>query len=320
MLIDGKWQDNWTPFQGESDKGEFVRQRSSFRNWITPDGSAGRTGNPGFKAELGRYHLYVAYICPWACRTLATIALKGLEDVFTISVVDPQLGDQGWEFTDFPESTHDHLYGYDALHQLYSKADANYTGKATVPLLWDKKTNTAVNNESADIIEMLNNAFEPWAKYTLDLRPNHLLPEILELNESIYEHVNNGVYRCGFARSQEAYDEAFNKLFEGLEALEQRLEGQQYLLGDQITETDVRLFVTLVRFDVAYYGLFKTNKKRIAEFSNLNRFMNDVYRLPGVAKTVNIDHIKAGYYSIRAINPFGIVPQGPHQPFDNMAA
>ena len=316
MLVNGKWQETWSPYQGTNSNGEFIRQVSSFRNWITPDGSAGRTGVGGFKAEPGRYHLYVALICPWACRVLTTVALKGLEGVFTIDVVNPRLGDQGWDFSSFPGSTSDRLNGKSYLHELYSLADSQYHGKATVPLLWDKKLNVAVNNESADIINMLNFAFDEWAKNDIDLRPNHLLPEMLEINERIYRTLNNGVYRAGFAQSQLAYEDAFHEVFTTLDWAEQRLNSDNYLLGDEITEADIRLFVTLVRFDSAYYGLFKTNHKRIAEYENLNRYMQKIYALPGIAKTVNLNHIKAGYYSIKHLNPKGIVPIGPSDIFE----
>ena len=317
MLINGRWQETWSPYQGSSATGEFIRQTSSFRNWITPDGRAGKTGVEGFKAELGRYHLYVALICPWACRVLTTIALKGLEDVFTIDIVSPKLGgEQGWEFSPFPGATGDRVNDTSYLHQLYSLADNQYSGKATVPLLWDKTLNVAVNNESADIIEMLNSAFDQWAKNDIDLRPNYQLPEILEINERIYRNFNNGVYRAGFAQSQQAYESAYHDVFETLDWAEKRLADSAYLVGDSLTEADVRLFVTLVRFDLAYYGLFKTNKKRIADYPNVNAYMQRIYAKPGIANTVSIEHIKAGYYSIKQLNPKGIVPSGPDDVFD----
>ncbi len=310
MLVNGKWTDSWTPYQGTNSKGEFIRQTSSFRNWITADGSEGPTGTGGYRAEPNRYHIYVALICPWASRVLATLAIKGLEDVISVDIVDPRLGDQGWEFSNFPGSKPDRLHNTQALHQLYSLADPKYTGKATVPLLWDKETDTAVNNESADIIEMLNSAFEPWATNKIDLRPEKHLHQIKELNQFIYENINNGVYRCGFAQTQEAYEEAYEKLFNALDKMEERMENSKFIFGDSLTETDVRLFVTLVRFDAAYFGLFKTNKRSMSGYPNLYSYMQRIYAIPGIEKTVNIDHIKNGYYSIRALNPKGIVPKG----------
>ncbi|MFD1252894.1 Glutathionyl-hydroquinone reductase YqjG [Devosia equisanguinis] len=306
MLVNGKWSANWQPVQAKDEKGGFVRQTSSFRNWITPDGSTGPTGEGGFAAEAGRYHLYVALICPWASRTIIARKLKGLEDVISISVVEPELSDQGWRF-----AMPDPINGATYMHEIYTRADPQISGRATVPVLWDKQRNTIVNNESADILRMLNSGFGGLASDAYDLYPDTLRTEIDALNDYIYPRLNNGVYRAGFATTQLAYDEAFADVFTALDALEERLAGKAYLLGDVLTETDIRAFVTLVRFDAAYYGLFKTNLKRIADYPNLQAYMLRVLDIPGVRETVNIDHIKRGYYSIKSLNPNGIVPRGP---------
>lgn len=318
MLVEGKWTADWHPVQASDAKGGFVRQVSGFRNWVTPDGSAGMTGEGGFKAEADRYHLYVALICPWASRTLIGRALKKLEDVISVSVVEPALSDQGWHFGDYPGSDRDTLNGADYLHQIYTSADAVYTGRATVPVLWDKERHTIVNNESADILRMLNSGFGVFADDTIDLYPEHLRVEIDALNERIYPRLNNGVYRAGFAITQNAYEEAFADVFGMLNELETRLESQgPYLFGDRLTEADVRLFVTLVRFDAAYNGLFKCNLRRLADYSRLSRYVKNILAIPGIRGTVNIDHIKRGYYSIKALNPNGIVPVGPQLPFEH---
>ncbi len=307
MLVNGKWSANWQPVQAKDDKGGFVRQTSSFRHWVTPDGSAGPTGEAGFKAEPGRYHLYVALICPWASRTLIGRTLKGLEDMISVSIVEPEIGDQGWRFAGA-----DPVNGASYMHEIYTRADPQISGRATVPVLWDKHRNTIVNNESADILRMLNSGFGALASDAVDLYPDALRSEIDALNDYIYPRLNNGVYRAGFATTQLAYDEAFNDVFEALDMLEGRLEGKRYLFGDALTETDIRAFVTLVRFDAAYHGLFKTNLKRIADYPNLSAYMLRVLDIPGVRETVDIDHIKRGYYSIKSLNPNGIVPKGPH--------
>ncbi len=309
MLVNGKWSANWQPVQAKDEKGGFVRQTSSFRNWVTPDGSAGPTGEAGFKAEAGRYHLYVALICPWASRTLIGRTLKGLEEVISVSIVEPEIGDQGWRF-----ATPDPINDASFMHEIYTKADPQISGRATVPVLWDKQKNTIVNNESADILRMLNSGFGELASDAFDLYPEALHSEIDALNDYIYPRLNNGVYRAGFATTQVAYDEAFKDVFEALDTLEDRLEGKSFLLGEQLTETDIRAFVTLVRFDAAYHGLFKTNLRRIADYRNLQAYMLRVLDIPGVRETVNIDHIKRGYYSIKSLNPNGIVPKGPHIP------
>ena len=315
MLVDGKWTAEWHPVQATDKKGGFVRQTSGFRNWVTSDGSAGPTGEGGFKAEAGRYHLYVALICPWASRTLIGRKLKKLEDVISVSIVEPALSDEGWKFGDYPGSDRDGLNGFAYMHEAYTSADPHYTGRATVPVLWDKKTKTIVNNESADILRMLNSGFGDLADNDIDLYPEDLRDAIDALNDHIYPRLNNGVYRTGFATTQLAYEEAFADVFATLQELETRLaSGGPFLFGDRLTETDVRLFVTLVRFDAAYYGLFKCNLRRIADYRALQAYMMRVLNIPGVRDTVNIDHIKRGYYSIKALNPTRIVPVGPDLP------
>jgi putative glutathione S-transferase len=310
MLVNGKWTADWQPVQAKDDHGRFVRQVSSFRNWITPDGSAGPTGTGGFPAEAGRYRLYVALICPWASRTLIARKLKGLEDLIAVTVVNPVLTGEGWRFGGFPGANEDPLFGSRYLHELYTRADGNFTGRATVPVLWDEKAGTIVSNESADILRMFNTAFASLSPGKPDLCPADLRPEIDALNAEIYDQLNNGVYKAGFASTQAAYDEAEAGVFGMLDRLEARLTGQ-FLFGDVFTEADIRLFVTLIRFDAAYHGLFKTNRRRIADYPRLSAYMERVLRLPGVRDTVDLAHIKAGYYSIKALNPSGIVPAGP---------
>ena len=315
MLVDGKWTEDWQPVQAKDEKGGFVRQISGVRNWITPDGSAGPTGEAGFKAEAGRYHLYVAYICPWASRTLIGRKLKGLEDAISISVVEPALTNQGWRFGDYPGADRDVLNGATYMHEIYTKADPHYTGRATVPVLWDKQKQTIVNNESADILRMLNSGFGDLASADFDFYPEALRSEIDELNEYIYPRLNNGVYRTGFATTQIAYEEAFRDVFKALAVLEEKLDGKgPFLFGESLTETDIRLFVTLIRFDAAYYGLFKCNLRQLKDYPALSGWLLRVLNIPGVRETVNIDHIKRGYYSIKALNPTGIVPVGPDLP------
>lgn len=315
MLVNGKWTEDWQPVQASDEKGAFVRQTSSFRNWITPDGSPGPTGEGGFKAEAGRYHLYVAYICPWASRTLIGRKLKKLDQVISLSVVEPALGDQGWRFGDYPGSNRDDVNGATWMHEIYTRADPNISGRATVPVLWDKKLGTIVNNESAEILRMMNSGFGDLADTSVDLYPEALRAEIDALNDHIYPRFNNGVYRAGFAITQEAYEEAFVEVFATLDELEARLaDGRSYLLGDAFTEADIRLFVTLIRFDAAYHGLFKCNLRRIADYPAVSAYTARILALPGVRETVNIDHIKRGYYSIKKLNPNGIVPLGPEIP------
>ncbi len=311
MLIDGKWTADWHPVQATDEKGGFVRQTSSFRHWVTPDGAPGITGDGGFAAEPDRYHLYVALICPWASRTLIARKLKGLEAVVSVSVVEPWLLDEGWHFGDYPGSDHDTLNNAEWLHQLYTRADPHFTGRATVPVLWDKKSGTIVNNESADIVRIFNSGFGELARNDIDLYPALLREEIDQLNAEIYPKLNNGVYRAGFATTQVSYAEAVNDVFSMLDTLEVRFATQDFLVGGQLTEADIRLFVTLVRFDAAYHGLFKCNLRKLAEYRNLDRYLRNMLAIPGIRETVNIDHIKQGYYSIKALNPNGIVPQGP---------
>jgi putative glutathione S-transferase len=312
VLVNGVWQENWQPVQKKDEKGRFIRQTSSFRNWITPDGSPGISGDGGFKAEADRYHLYVAYICPWASRTLMARALKGLEDIISVSVVNPKLTEQGWRFGGFHGSDSDDLNGATYMHELYTQIAPDFTGRATVPVLWDKKTKTIVNNESADIVRMFNTAFADLKDTSPDLVPSELASEIDSLNAYIYSDLNNGVYQAGFASTQEAYEEAFEKVFNALDSLEERLaDGRKFLFGDALTESDIRLFVTLIRFDVAYHGLFKCNRNMIKEKPKLHNYMHRILAMEGIQSTVNIEHIKAGYYSIKALNPTGIVPVGP---------
>lgn len=310
MLVDGKWVANWQPVQKADEKGRFVRQTSSFRNWITPDGSPGPTGEGGFKAEAGRYRLYVALICPWASRTLIGRILKGLEALIPVTVVNPVLTDQGWAFGGYPGVDADPLFGATYMHEIYTRADPHFTGRATVPVLWDMKQGVMVSNESADILRMFDTAFEGMAPSDLRLYPADLADQIDALNLRIYEGLNNGVYKAGFAGTQEAYDEAVDGVFAVLDELETRLTGR-FLFGEWLTETDIRTFVTLIRFDAAYHGIFKANRRQIADYPRLSAYMERILRLPGVAGTVNLDQIKAGYSSIKALNPTGIVPAGP---------
>ncbi len=295
--------------------GEFIRSESGFRNWVTKDGSAGPTGEAGFAAEPGRYHLYVSHACPWAHRTMIFRALKGLEDVISVSVVHPLMPAESWVFGEYPGATEDHINHAHYLYENYLKVNPHFNGLVTVPVLWDKKQQTIVNNESSEIIRMLNSAFDAFAHTDLadmDFYPEALREEIDEINEPVYNNVNNGVYRAGFAQTQEAYDEAYDRLFNTMDELEDKLSKQRYLVGDQITEADWRLFTTLVRFDAVYYNHFKTNKKRLVEYPNLWAYTRELYQVPGVAETVNMDHIKYHYFaSHRSINPTGIVPKGP---------
>ncbi len=299
-----------------NDLGEFVRWDSGFRNWITADGSPGPTGSGDFKAEAGRYHLYVSLACPWAHRTLIFRELKGLSELITVSVVHPLMPDISWIFGDYPGATADDVNGQSTLVDVYKIADPNFSGVVTVPVLWDKKRKTIVNNESSEIIRMLNSAFneldDARINTSLDLYPTQLQADIDSVNDEVYNNINNGVYRCGFASSQTAYEHAYQDLFNSLENMELRLSQHAYLTGDVITEADWRLFVTLIRFDAVYVGHFKCNKKRIVDFPNLWEYTKQLYQVPGVAQTVNLDHIKYHYYvSHGSINPTGIVPVGP---------
>lgn len=312
MLIAGKWAQEWQPVQATDDNGGFVRQTSSFRHWVTPNGDAGPTGEGGFKAETGRYHLYVALICPWASRTLIARKLKKLEQVVSVSVVEPFLAEQGWRFGDYEGSDRDSLNGVTWLHELYTRAAADFTGRATVPVLWDKQRKTIVNNESADILRMFNDGFGALADASVDLYPQRLRASIDILNSEIYQRLNNGVYRAGFATTQSSYQAAVAEVFGMLDELEHRLAGRGPLLfGELITEADIRLFVTLVRFDLAYHGLFKCNLRRLRDYPALNVYLYRLLAMPTIRQTVNVDHIKRGYYSIKTLNPNGIVPVGP---------
>lgn len=301
MLVDGKWSAEWHPVQAKDKKGGFVRQVSSFRNAVTPDGES------GFPAEAGRYHLYVALICPWASRTLAARKLKGLEQAISVSIVEPELDAQGWRFAPGADRVNRATH----LHEIYTAADPHYTGRATVPVLWDTARRTIVNNESSDILRMMNSGFGALARNDIDLYPPALRPAIDALNDALYDKLNNGVYRCGFATTQAAYEEAFHGVFQMLDELEERLASGPYLFGEQLTESDIRLFVTLVRFDAAYHGLFKANLRRIVDYPNLTAYLARLLAIPAFRDTVNIRHIKRGYYSIKALNPSGIVPLGP---------
>lgn len=304
LLRDGKWVNQW--YDTKNNDGRFVRQDSAFRHWINAN-----TGE--FTAEEGRYHLYVSLACPWAHRTLIFRALKGLTPLIGLTVVHPDMLEHGWEFKDEPEP----LYGYTFAHQLYTHAKADYTGRVSVPILWDKEKQTIVSNESAEIIRMFNTSFNHLTGNTIDYYPSTLHREIDELNAFIYQHINNGVYQCGFATTQPAYDEAVQGLFHALDKLEQRLSQKLYLVGEHITEADWRLFTTLIRFDAVYFGHFKCNTRQIANYPHLSRYLADLYHQPHIANTVNIEHIKRHYYySHESINPTRIVPVGQPPIFD----
>jgi len=315
LLIKGKIEEDW--FDKVSDNGNYVRKDSQFRNWITADGKAGVTGEPGFKAEKDRYHLYVSYACPWAHRTLIFRKLKKLENMISISVVHPYMDNHGWDFkSDYPASTGDTLYDSERMHEIYTKAQADYSGIVTVPVLWDKKQETIVNNESSEIIRMLNSAFnhliDDEVARDLDFYPEDKRADIDKINSLIYDNINNGVYRTGFATTQQSYENACAQLFDALDDIEVRLSQQRYLTGTTLTEADWRLFVTLIRFDLVYVGHFKCNKKRIADYPNLFNFMLELYQREGVSETTFFNHIKYHYYySHDMINPTRIVPVGP---------
>lgn len=316
QLIDGVWHDTW--YDTKSTGGKFQRSASAFRNWLTADGAPGPTGTGGFIAEKDRYHLYVSLACPWAHRTLIMRKLKGLEPFISVSVVNPLMLENGWTFDDsFPGATGDTLYQNEFLYQLYLHADPHYSGRVTVPVLWDKKNHTIVSNESAEIIRMFNTAFDALGAKAGDHYPPALQTKIDELNGWIYDTVNNGVYKAGFATSQEAYDEAVAKVFESLARLEQILGQHRYLTGNQLTEADIRLWTTLVRFDPVYVTHFKCDKHRISDYLNLYGFLRDIYQMPGIAETVNFDHIRNHYFrSHKTINPTGIISIGPWQDLD----
>jgi len=313
LLVNGAWRDEW--YDTESTGGEFVRQDAVFRNWVTADGSPGPSGEGGFRAEAGRYHLYVSLACPWAHRTLIFRVLQGLEDAISVSVVHPHMLENGWEFAaceagDFAAG--DPLFGSDYLYEIYVRAKADYSGRVTVPVLWDKQRGTIVSNESADIIRMLNSAFAELSASDADYYPAALRDEIDAINARVYQRVNNGVYRCGFATTQHAYEKAFRELFDALDWLDEHLATRRYLVGDRITEADWRLFTTLVRFDPVYVGHFKANLRRIRDYPQLSGYTRELYQVPGVAPTVSLEHIKQHYYySHHMINPTRVVPVGP---------
>lgn len=313
ILVKGKWYDKW---DYNNEEGEFIRQDSQFRNWITKDGSAGPTGEGGFKAEPNRYHLYVSLACPWASRALIMRSLKGLEDLISLSVVNTLMGEHGWTFEPEEGVVPDPVMDADYLYEIYKKVDPEYSGHVTVPVLYDLKQDKIVNNESADIIRMLNSAFDEVGANDRNYLPEDLIPDIDKINEKVYGAINNGVYKAGFATSQEVYEKEVTKLFDALDEIEERLEGSRFLVGNQITEADWRLFTTLIRFDSAYHGHFKCNIRRIVDYKNLWRYTRELYNEPGVKKTVDFNHIKKHYYrSHKQINPNGIVPKGPELDF-----
>ena len=314
-LIEGQWHDVW--YETEKNDGKFVRKDASFRNWVTNDGAPGASGSGGFAAEAGRYHLYVSLACPWAHRTLIFRKLKGLEDMISLSVVHHFMGSEGWTFDDGVGVVPDPIGGARRLHEVYTEAAPDYTGRVTVPVLWDKRTNTIVSNESSEIIRMFGSAFDDVGAIAGDYYPEARRTEIDAVNERVYETLNNGVYRCGFATSQQAYADAFTALFETMDWLEERLSRQRYLVGDTVTEADWRLFTTLVRFDSVYVGHFKTNLRRVVDYPNLWAYTRKLYQWPGVAETVDMFHIKEHYYgSHETINPSRVVPLGPVIDFD----
>lgn len=318
LLVKGKWHDQW--YDTEKTGGEFIREDAQFRHWVTPDGSAGPSGEGGFKAEAGRYHLYVSYACPWAHRSLIFRALLGLEEVISVSVVHPHMLENGWEFRQdeaFNTQGPEPLYGFDCMHQVYTQAQSDYSGRVTVPVLWDKQRETIVNNESAEIIRMLVSGFWDLAKRPRDFYPKALRADIDAVNEKVYHNINNGVYRAGFATRQDKYEKAYHALFDALDDVEAILDKQAFLAGSELTEADWRLFTTLVRFDSVYVGHFKCNRNRIADFPNLSNYLRQLYQIPGVAETVHLDHIKHHYYySHDTINPTRIVPAGPQLDLD----
>ncbi|SFH56602.1 glutathione S-transferase family protein [Pisciglobus halotolerans] len=314
LLVDGKWHDKW--YDTESSGGRFIRQSSQFRNWVTPDGSAGPSGEGGFKAEPNRYHLYVSLACPWANRTLIMRKLKGLEEMISISVVNPLMAENGWTFEPDEGVIPDPIAQADYLYEVYTHVDPTYSGRVTVPVLYDLKQDKIVNNESSDIMRMLNSAFDDIGAKEGDYYPEELRQEIDEINDKVYNTVNNGVYKAGFATKQEVYQEEVTKLFETLDELEERLQDRRFLLGEQLTEADLRLFTTLIRFDSVYYGHFKCNIRRITDYKHLWRYTRELYNWPGVSDTINFKHIKEHYYrSHNTINPTGIVPVGPKLDF-----
>lgn len=313
LLVDGVWQEDVS----RTKDGHFVRPATRFRNFVTADGGPGPSGEGGFKAERGRYHLYISLACPWAHRTLIFRALKKLDDVISVSITEPLYGKTGWEFGTTPGTTPDTANGKTTMAEVYLLADPRYTGRVSVPVLWDKTRRTIVNNESAEIIRMLNAAFDAFTDVKTDYYPRPLRAEIDRINDLVYPNVNNGVYRAGFATGQTAYEEAARGVFAALDQLEQVLSGQRYLVRDRITEADWRLFTTLIRFDSVYYSHFKCNLRRITDYPNMWNYLRELYQVPGIAGTVSIDQIKTHYYgSQRQVNPTGIVPIGPLLDFD----
>ena len=309
-LVEGRWVDQW--YDTKSTGGRFVRQNSQFRDWVTADGRPGPNGENGYPAEVGRYHLYVSLACPWAHRTLIMRALKGLEDMVSVSVVNPLMREHGWIFEEGEGVIPDPILNADYLYQIYNHADPKFTGRVTVPVLYDKKRDTIVNNESSEIMRMLNTAFDDLGAQAGDYYPEDLRDEIDEVNDFVYDTINNGVYKAGFATEQSVYEEEVKKLFSALDRLEDHLEHRDYLVGNQLTEADIRLFTTLIRFDPVYYGHFKCNVRQIRDYSNLWTLTKRIYHLPGVAETVDFEHIQNHYYrSHDSINPNRIVPYGP---------
>lgn len=310
LLVNGQWQDVW--YNTKDTDGEFQREAAQLRNWITKDGSAGPSGESGFKAESGRYHLYVSLACPWAHRTLIFRKLKKLESHISISVVSPDMLSKGWTFDTEEGSSGDHLFDSQFMHQIYTRNSSNYSGRVTVPVLWDKQQNRIVSNESSEIIRMFNSAFNDITGDTQDFFPQALQDDIESVNTLIYDNINNGVYRCGFATTQNAYEQAYDALFGALDVVETRLGNSRYLVGEQLTEADWRLFTTLIRFDAVYHGHFKCNLKRIEDYPNISNYVRELYQWPGVAETVDFYHIKRHYYfSHTTINPTQVVPKGP---------
>lgn len=306
LLVEGAWKDQW--YDTKKSNGKFVRQDSMFRDTIEPANSS----TSQFIAEKGRYHLYVSLACPWAHRTLIFRALKGLEEYISVSIVSPDMLENGWIFDDYKGATQDHLFGSSYMHEVYTKAKPDITSRVTVPVLWDKKTNTIVNNESADIIRIFNTAFNELTGNRDDYYPQALQAHIDEVNDFVYHNINNGVYKAGFATTQEAYEEALQSLFAALDEIEETLSKQRYLIGDALTEADWRLFTTLIRFDPVYVGHFKCNLKRIADYPALSNYVKELYQIEGIAQTTNFDHIKRHYYfSHTMINPTQVVPAGP---------
>lgn len=315
LLVDGQWVDQW--YDTKKTGGRFVRTQTQFRNWITADGSAGPTGQAGYKAEADRYHLYVSLACPWASRTLMIRTLKGLEDMISISVVHPLMLEHGWTFEEGEGVIGDPIFQARYLHEIYTAVKPDYTGRVTVPVLFDKKTKTIVNNESSEIIRMLNTAFDGLGAKPGNYVPDQWLEEIDTVNDFVYHRINNGVYKAGFATKQEVYEEEVAALFEALDQMEERLAGQDYLVGNRLTEADIRLFTTLVRFDAVYFGHFKCNLKPLTAYPKLWAYTKRIYQLPGMAQTVNFDHIKRHYYgSHKTINPTGVIPAGPTLDWD----